>query len=135
MAGTIGAVRIEGLAQTQNALRRVNRDAAKRMREELAVVAEPVKRDAESFAIGAFPPRDTGSGGIGPEWYKMRVGITSRIVYVAAATRSRDPLLKRSNLVGLMLDRAMIPALEKNEETIFGGVEGMFDRLASENGF
>ena len=122
----VGAVRVSGLRELQRALQAVAKDVNKELRKELREVAEPVRSLAAAKAAGV--------GNIGPAWSRMRVGVTGRVVYVAPKSR-RHGGSPRPNLGGLLMDRAMQPALDELAPEIYAGVERMLDRLGSENGF
>lgn len=105
------AVRIEGLRELERAFKLYGRGLEKGVREALETAAEPVRLDAQSLAVANIRR-------IGVPWSRMRVGVTRRTAYVApqkrgGATRLR-PNSGRPNLKGLLLDRAMEPALDRN---------------------
>jgi hypothetical protein len=96
-------------------------------RRSLRDVAEPVRLDAEGLAANSITR-------IGPRWYRMRTGVTRNLIYVAprqrgVKTRGLDPR-RRPNLGNLLMDRAMEPALNQNEERIVDGAERLLDRVA-----
>lgn len=96
----------------------------KDLRTELRRVAEPVRADAERLAVAGIPR-------VGVPWSQMRVGVTQTSVYVAPKRRGArgNPLRKRPNFAGLLLGRAMVPALERNEPRIVGELEDLLDRV------
>lgn len=120
-------VRVHGLRDLQRALNKVDRDTAKLVRDGLKEVAEPVRADAESLAVARIRT-------VGTTWSRMRVGTSPGTVYVAPKARSRGGS-PRPNFGGLLLQRAMLPALEKNEERIEAQVADAFDRIADRAGF
>src|SRR5262245_35698478 len=90
-------------------------------------VAEPVRQDAEQSALSGIR-RMPGS----PRWARMRVGVTRTVVYVAPrqrGTRGRRPG-GRPNLAGLLMDRAMQPALERHEHETTAAFERLLDEVA-----
>jgi len=92
-------------------------------RDALREAAEPVRVDAEILAMDTIPR-------IGFEWSRMRVGVTRSSVYVAPRTRgSRRRGTRRPNLAGLLLGRAMEPALESNTENVEKSVEKVLDTV------
>lgn len=95
---------------------------------ELRKVAEPIRADAESLAASRIPR-------IGLRWPRMRVGVTQKLVYVAprergVRARGPDPR-RRPKFADLMEQRAMDPALKKNEHLIEGNVEALFEHIAN----
>jgi hypothetical protein len=61
----------------------------------------------------------------------MRTGVTQKSVYVAPKKRgTRDTRLRRPNFAGLLMDRAMQPALDRNAS----GIEAAFERFLDEVG-
>lgn len=120
-------VRIHGLRELQRALAKINREVAGDVREELRKAAEPVRADAEHRAFSTIR-------NIGAIWGRMRTGITLASVYVAPATRRRGGSA-RPNFGTLLMEQAMLPALEDNQESILGDVTDAFDRLTRSAGF
>lgn len=106
------------------AQRQIVRDLKPRMRE----LAEPVRAEAEQLAASGIPK-------IGLPWSRMRVGVTQSSVYVAPRQRgSRIPGRRRPNLAGLLLGRAMVPALAQNRPRVIAGVERLLDDIAEDWG-
>lgn len=122
-----GTVSVKGLAELNRALRRTDRDMRLGVRSELREVAEPVRSQAESLA-GSEIRR------IGPAWQKMRVGITTNLVYVAPKQRGvrgrGSGGRRRPNLAPLLMDRAMQPALDRNAGQIERDLERTLDKIA-----
>ena len=112
----------EFVAACDHADKRIRRE----VRGELRSVAEPVRHDAETLARSTIPR-------IGPLWPLMRVGVTRSLVYVAPKQRGRlsraNPALRRPNLAGLLMDRAMEPALTQNVPGIQASVERVLDQV------
>lgn len=103
------AVRIEGLRELERAFKLYGRGMEKGLREALEAAAEPVRSDAQSLAVSSIR-------NIGLPWSRMRVGVTRRTAYIAPQERgrNRNPNRFRPNLKGLLLGRAMEPALAQN---------------------
>ena len=120
-------VRVHGLRELQRDLSRANKDIAKDLRGELKTLAEPVRALAESKA-------DSSISHIGSRWGRMRVGVTSRSVYVAPRSK-RQGGSPRPNLAALLMDRAMQPALDDLSAETVSGVELMLDRFGVTHGF
>jgi hypothetical protein len=124
--GPNGSVRLKGLAELQRSLSKVNRGAAKRVRDELRDVAEPIRSDAEHRAGAEIR-------NIGPRWGRMKIGARTRSVYIAPATRPGRGS-PRPNLGRLLLSRAMLPALNSRRRQVERRVEAALDRLTREAG-
>jgi hypothetical protein len=106
------AVRIEGLRELERAFKLYGRGLEKGLREALETAAEPVRTDAQSLAVSSIR-------NIGLPWSRMRIGVTRRTAYIAPRERgSRGGVGRnrrsRPNLAGLLLGRAMEPALDRN---------------------
>ena len=120
-------VRVQGLKELQRDLKKMRSDLGKELKAELRSVAEPVRQTAEQLAVANLP-------NIGPAWSRMRIGITTSVVYVAPRTR-RKLGSPRPNLAQLLMDRSMQPALDQHEQGIESALEVMLDRLGEKNGF
>jgi hypothetical protein len=120
-------VRVSGLRELNRALDGYADGAQKDMRKDLQKAIEPVRRDAEQLAVSSIR-------NIGPTWARMRAGATSRVAYVAPATRNRGGS-PRSNLGRLLFEEAMQPALEQNEAEIEEAVEDLLDAIGRRFGF
>lgn len=127
MAGVAGEVRIKGLRELQRALNKINRNAAKTVRDELKDAGEPVRQTAQELAFGKIR-------NIGPVWGQMRLGTRPGTVYVAPKLR-RSGGSPRPNFGILLLEKAMFPALKQHENEIVKRVEGALDRLGRSAGF
>jgi hypothetical protein len=121
------AIRVSGLRELQSSLAKVNRDVKKELALELKAVGEPVRAAAEQLATANISH-------IGPVWERMRLGVTTKVVYVAPATR-RKLGSPRPNLAGLLMDKAMQPALDQNAAGIEAALEVMLDRISIDSGF
>ena len=116
-----GVTHIEGFTQMRRALAKADKTVAKDLRTTLRKAAEPVRAEAVDRAV-----RDITN--IGPTWSQMRTGVTQHEVYVAPRKRGRGRL-RRPNLAGLLMDRAMQPALDAHEREIENEVGEMLDAL------
>lgn len=119
-------VHVRGLRELERDLRRGNREVLRELRREIRLVAEPVRELAEQKAASEITR-------IGPRWQRMKVGGVS-VVYVAPLSRRRGGP-PRANLADLLLDRAMVPALNELEGEIVGRVEGFLDTFGNSIGF
>lgn len=120
---------VSGLTGLSKACKLVGKEASKELRATLRVAAEPVRSDAEITAASTIRR-------IGPDWSKMRTGVTQRVVYVAPKQRGRaskeNRNLRRPNLADLLLDRAMIPALNRNIPHVERAVDRMLTDLGQD---
>lgn len=124
------AIHIRGLADLERAFKLADREEAKLLRREVRAAAEPVRNLAEGRAVAEIR-RMT------PPWARMRIGQKRSLVYIVPkqkGSRGRGPS-RRPNLKTLLLDRAMIPALETRREatvarleTMLGTVGGKWER-------
>lgn len=120
MPATGETLRLEGFRELQRALAQADRTVRTEFRLRLRAVAEPVRSDAERLASAEISR-------IGVPWSRMRVGITRTSVYVAPVERGRRTRqsMRRPNLAGLLMGRAMLPALQQNEARTVAEVESM----------
>jgi len=117
-----GMIEVKGFREMRRNLAKADKDVAKELRTTLRKAAEPVRRDAESNAAREIT-------NIGPVWGRMRTGVTQHEVYVAPRQRGRRGKLRRPNLAGLLMDRAMQPALDAHAKEIESEVGDMLDTL------
>lgn len=123
----VGEVRVRGLRELILAEKKLAADVSLGLKPALLALAEPVRVDAESNALGAI-------SNIGGRWSRMRVGATSKTVYVAPKTRRRGGST-RPNLAPLLMEQAMQPSLTSHQEEIVEGLDRMLDTLGVRNGF
>jgi hypothetical protein len=119
-------VQIEGLEQLNRALKYVEKGAAKAVRDGFREAVEPVRDSAERLALADIRNMTAG-------WARMRVGITTKEVYVAPASRRADGT-GRSNVGRLLMERAMFPAVKKHEAELVGHTEKVLDDLSNRAG-
>jgi hypothetical protein len=123
-AGPVGPVRIHGLRELNRAFNRADKTLKAEWRSKQRALGEPVRAQAESRALAEI--RNMPSS---PQWGTMRVGVTTRVVYVAPRARGTKGAAARPNLARLLLDKAMIPALNANQASLLHRVEGMLDTM------
>lgn len=123
---TDGAVRVRGLAELNRAFKSYDADLHRELRAELRTVAEPVKRSAQQNAVASIR-------NIGDHWSRMKIGVTTSLVYVAPFSRRRGGS-PRPNLAP-QLQAAMDQALDENQGEIAAGLDAMLTRVGDENGF
>lgn len=119
------AIRVEGLRELNRAFARADQVLHRDLTGGLREAAEPVRADAESLALSSIPR-------IGLPWSRMRVGVTRRVVYVAPQRRGRKRGRRRPNLAGLLMGRAMSPALERNRGEVESRVGRVLDTVGRE---
>ncbi len=122
-----GSVKVHGLRELNRTFTKMGKEVQKETRNQLREVGEPVRAAAERLAAAEIR-------NLGDRWGQMRLGVTTKLVYVAPKARPRGGS-PRPNLAGLLLQRAMLPAVERNEETVVLALEHMLDRLADREGF
>jgi hypothetical protein len=118
---------VSGLSELQRDLRRMASDLGPEVRKALADVGQPIARRAETLAAANISH-------IGPTWEQMRIGVTTKGVYLAPKSRRRRGS-PRPNLAGLLLNDAMQPAVDESEEPVTAALEAMLDRLGNSHGF
>lgn len=117
-------VTIRGLRDLNKAFAQADKDARRFVRAAEREIAEPVRKAAEQLAV-------TEISHIGPAWSQMRIGVTQKVIYVAPKKRgTRDASLRRPNLAGLLMNKAMQPALDQNADRIEAAIEHALDKVA-----
>lgn len=122
-----GEIHIQGLREMSRAFAKADKNLKKELTATLKDVAEPVRADATVRAEQEIR-------NIGQLWSQMRTGVTSRVVYVAPKRRGRQSALRRPNLAGLLMDRAMQPALDAHAGQIERELERMLDGIGRDWG-
>src|SRR4051812_5788295 len=126
-------IRVEGLKDLRSSFRELSRSASAELQESLADAADPVRAEAEHLAAERI--RNVNSG---DPWGLMRVGMTADYVSVPPKQRGRrnnDAPGKRPNLAGLLLDRALEPALDEEGPRLAGHVEAVLNGAIRHAGF
>lgn len=123
-----GALAVRGLRELNRTFKHAPKDVQRGIRDEYRTVAEPVRSTAATLAVSEIRrmPRSL-------PWSEMRTGVTQKLVYVApkkrgVKTRGADPR-RRPNLGNLLAERALEPALERNQHRIEEDFDRMLDRL------
>lgn len=127
MAGTVA---VRGYRELSAAFAALDKEQKKKLPLVMREVAEPVRRDAETFASQRVRNIDAGD-----PWARMRTGVTRRLVYVAPKQRGvkgRDRRRRRPNLATLLAERALEPALHRHEADIERALDQALDRLCDE---
>lgn len=116
---------VQGLAGLQRAFALADRELKLELTNSLKEAGEPVRADAETLASGRILGIDAGD-----PWSKMRIGVTKSLVYVAPKRRgTRDQKRKRRNLAGLLMDGAMLPALDQNAVEVERRVDKLLGQI------
>lgn len=121
---------VYGLREIQGAYAKLERDTRLGMHGTLRDAAEPVQRGAEALSQARITR-------IGPRWWKMRVGVTRTLVYVAPRQRGigkgkgADPR-RRRKFGDLLMERAMEPALEQNETQVEQLIDRFLDHVVAD---
>ncbi len=127
------AVHVKGLRELERAFKLADKAEAKMLRTTLKEAGEPVKRAAEGKALSRI--RNIKGAGTKVDWSAMRVGSRRSAVYVAPKQKGRagrtNRGVRRENLKDLLLDRAMIPALDERREEVVRNLEHMLDTVGS----
>jgi hypothetical protein len=119
-------IKVKGYTQINRAFKHVDKTVNRQWRALLVAAAEPVKRRAEQLAASEI--RNVKEG---DPWGQMRVGVTTRVVYVAPKRRGSKGSgpQKRPEFGPLLMDRAMEPALEENTLETMALLEVALDRI------
>lgn len=119
---------VKGLADLNRAFSAAGKEARVEMRVAMQSVAKPVRERAAVLAREKIRRMDAS-----PQWAGMRTGVTRHAVYVAPrqrGVRGRGGPRARPNLAGLLMNRAMIPALRQSRPLI----NARFNRVLAEIG-
>lgn len=116
-------ITVHGLRDLNRAVSKASKDARREVRAAERQIAEPVRAEAQELAAREISH-------IGREWHQMRVGTTQKLIYVAPKMRNRGGA-KRKNLAGLLMDKAMQPALDHNQHRLEREVDQALDKIAN----
>jgi hypothetical protein len=122
---------VEGYTDLLRAFKVADRTLTRELRGRLRDVARPVADTAERLTAEGRPIRNLSPG---DPWSGMRVGVTTKVVYVAPKERGRRtrdrPTIARPNLADRLMEDAMSPALDQHTDDIVNEM----DRLLAEVG-
>ncbi len=122
------AIHVKGLRELERAFKLADKAEAKMLRTTLKEAADPVRRLAEGKAVSRIRNLDG-------KWSQFRIGSRRSAVYLAPKQKGRasrdNRALRRPNLKDLLLDRAMIPALDERREEVVHNLEHMLDTVGS----
>lgn len=122
-------IRVDGLRELERAFRLVSKDETRLLRKELKAAAQPVKLAAEGKAVSEIRRMPHS-----PRWAVMRLGYARNLVYMVPkqkGVRGRGPRARR-NLSQLLLNRAMIPAVEQNRVQVEQRVQHVLDTIGQQ---
>jgi hypothetical protein len=114
-------IKVEGLRGLQRASRAAGKETAREVTRALKDAAVPVQQTAQRLA--ATDAR------AGAKWSGMRIGATTKKVYVAPSAR-RTGGSPRPNFAGRLMSRAMLPALEQKQDEVMRRMEKALDNIA-----
>jgi len=118
---------VSDVAFVNRALAQVDREMQAGARIEMHAIGELVAGDAEQLALSRI--RRVRSS---PQWADMRVGQNNELVYVVPWQRgTKSKKRKRKNFAPLMLERAMRPALTRNEAEVTRRFEKLKQKIVS----
>jgi hypothetical protein len=121
---------ITGLREISGAYGKLERETRLGMRAKAREIAAPVQHTAEALAQAKITR-------IGRRWFKMRIGVTRTLIYVAPRQRGvkgrgPDPRRRGQQFANLLMDKAMEPALEQNEAKIEHAVDELLDHVIAD---
>jgi hypothetical protein len=124
----LAGVQVEGLAELRRALSRLSTEAGRAFRAELADLGKDIAMDASTRAVDEIR-------NIGDRWSEFRVGVTAREVYVVPRERAvgRGSARKRPNLAGMLMTRALEPAMVENEVYVEQRLNEILETLIIKN--
>jgi hypothetical protein len=93
------------------------------VREALREAGGPVRDHAQSLAQSRIRNAT-------PRWTRMKVGSTMSTVYVAPSAR-RAGGSPRPNYGGLLMRKAMIPAVDEKQDEVIAKFEDALDKIAN----
>lgn len=102
---------------------------ARELRGELKTIGEPIRSEASSLALASIR-------NISIPWATMKTVLTVNTIAVVPASKSRGrgKGAKRHNLAGLLMDKALEPALARNHDRIADDVNAALGRVVAKFG-
>lgn len=123
----IGEIHVKGQKELERAFKQLRKEVLQDLRPTLLRLAEPVRATAETLAVQEIE-------NIGDQWGRMRIGATVKGVYVAPRSKNRGGS-RRPNLSGLLMSRAMQPALDQHQDRIRAEFDTVINISAAKAGF
>lgn len=118
---------VHGYTDLARAFKVAGKEARVELRVAMQSVAKPVKERAAVLASTEITRMRTS-----PQWGQMRTGVTQRSVYVAPkqrGTRGRGGPRARKNLANLLMNKAMLPALEQTKALAGARLDRVLDEI------
>jgi hypothetical protein len=109
-------IHVKGAKELNRAFKQLRKEVLAELKPELVRIGEVVRADAQQRAFSEIT-------NIGEQWGRMRLGVTVKGVYIAPKTRGHGS--RRPNMSGLLMDRALQPALEAHEDQIVREFEAL----------
>ena len=126
-----GAIRVKGLKELTRDFRKLSKTLSKEVTRELREAAQPVATGAEQLAVGRIRNMSRS-----PQWAVMRIGVSNAMGTVKMVPQQRGGRSSgRPNLKGLLLEKAMDPALEENADKVKDNINDVLDNIFDDNGF
>jgi hypothetical protein len=122
-----GALVVRNLEALNKTFKQAPRETRLALRREYRTIAQPVQRSAESLAASRIRNLAEGS-----PWAKFRLGITQKLVYMAPKQKGVRDRRQRKKFAGLLMARAMEPALAEHAQRIEREFEQLMDRLTGD---
>jgi hypothetical protein len=115
----------------QRALSLLEPAILKQLNADLKKAGEPVAVSAETFALEGIRNMKKS-----PKWANFRVGSYVGVIYIAPKQKGTKIRAKRRpNLAGLLMERAMEPALSVNESLVAGAADAAVGTAVKSMGF
>lgn len=119
-----GTVAVDGLRELQRLFKLADTETRKEVRQIEREIAEPVKTGTETLAVATIPR-------IGGQWWRMRIGVTQNLIYVAPVKRgTKNQVRARPKFDTLLYGRAMGPTADRYAPEFPRRVEAALDKIA-----
>lgn len=115
-------IQVMGLREFQRACSKAEKATRTEVRSALREAGAPVREHAEHLA-------QTQIRNAGMRWSRMKIGSTTSMVYVAPAAR-RAGGSPRPNFGGLLMKRALLPAVDEKRDEVIERFEKALDNVA-----
>jgi hypothetical protein len=123
----VTSLRVKGDKELERAFLELRREVLTELRPAMRKIGEGVRTLAEQKAGADI-------ANIGSQWGRMRIGVTTRMFYVAPRSRNHGGS-KRPNLAGLLMQKAMVPAADEKRTEMVAAVDALVKVSAHRNGF
>lgn len=126
------AIEVQGYREVMRSFALISDKLRAGLRGEMAEAVQPAKTRAEKLAGSRIHNMLSPTALV--DWWKMRIGITTAAVYLAPGQR-RNGGSPRPNLGPLLMNDAMLPAVEETLPEVRMKLDGWLDRLGEGQGF